>query len=528
MKTKKKLLSALSIVCAFAIIFGGVFAFFSDSSVLNETTKVGTVNIEAEGGLIHSDNLNNLNPGDNDTDVPEDYRSGTDHELSFEIDNLGNKSVIYRTVIEVSAVKSNNTPFTAEELMSIILSEKQNVTTVTTQENIASSDTDKYDTVNRLEANGYDDNKLVYIVGGTTEDGMTYVLNGTGEFAETETGVDASKTSTVQTFDIGLDKDIASELFEGATITFNVAIQAIQYRNTGDPVWDTIYEESYTTGGIPETDSDEFQEVQPTAFAVYSETDKSLTFYKNYDFVEIGDTYNDKIVTDIFYGFETETYKYGEPATTPWTYYSSKIQKVVVQDKISPISTDAWFSQFYYATHIDVTNLDTSNVTSMSYMFADTAKNTHMLEIVGMDTWDTSKVVKMNSMFMQLAKYAEYLSIGNIGNWDTSSVEDMSNMFWYTATDSYFNVDLSGWNTSNVKYMNSMFYRTAVNNGGTGFNVGDISKWDVHNVTTMSSMFAYTAPNSSYTLDLSGWNVNASVEHDNFNANNNNVISPWD
>ena len=54
MKKNKKLLSTLSIVCAFAIIFGGVFAFFSDSALLNESAKVGKVDIDVEGGLFHS------------------------------------------------------------------------------------------------------------------------------------------------------------------------------------------------------------------------------------------------------------------------------------------------------------------------------------------------------------------------------------------------------------------------------------------------------------------------------------------
>ena len=181
----KKTLSLISILCAFIFIIGGALAFFSDNAILTESSKVGKVDIDVNGGLYHSNSLNNLNPGDNDPEIPEDYRPGTDHELSFEINNLGNKSVVYRTIIEVSATKSDNTPFTSEELMSIILSQKENVAAATTQNTIASTDVGKQTDINRLSATGYDDGKLVYIVGGTTVNGMNYVLNGTGENAET-------------------------------------------------------------------------------------------------------------------------------------------------------------------------------------------------------------------------------------------------------------------------------------------------------------------------------------------------------
>ena len=153
MRKNKKLLSILSILCAFLIIFGGVFAIFSDNAILNESTKVGKVDINVEGDIYHSNALNNLNPGDNDPEIPEDYRSGSDHELSFEINNLGNKSAIYRTVIEVSASKSNGAAFTAEELRAIILSEKQNVTTATIQNTISSTDTGKQTDIIRLPIN---------------------------------------------------------------------------------------------------------------------------------------------------------------------------------------------------------------------------------------------------------------------------------------------------------------------------------------------------------------------------------------
>ena len=42
----KKKTSILAVVLAFAIIFTGAFAFFSDSSMFDDSAKVGTFDIE--------------------------------------------------------------------------------------------------------------------------------------------------------------------------------------------------------------------------------------------------------------------------------------------------------------------------------------------------------------------------------------------------------------------------------------------------------------------------------------------------
>ena len=528
MKKNKKLLSTLSIVCAFAIIFGGVFAFFSDSALLNESAKVGKVDIDVEGGLFHSNALNNLNPGDNDPDVPTDYRPGTDHELSFEIDNLGNKSVVYRTVVEVSATKKDGTAFTAEELRAIILSEKQNVTAATTQNTIASNDVGKQNDITRLDSTGYNDGKLIYIVGGTTNDGVTYVLNGTGDDAETETNVTTS--STVQTFDVGLDKDLASDAFEGATITFNVIVQAMQYRNTGDGEWNNIFEQSYTTGGTPETDSDEFQEVQPSPYAIYSADDDSLLFYKNTDIVEVGDFYNGRTATSIYYGFETDIYMDDSweamYVTSPWHLdlgYSviTSIKYVEVVDEISPVSTACWFEWFYECETFVLDKLDTSNVIDMNHMFFMCSAT----ESLDVSHFDTSKVEDMSNMF-----YGCYeVDLLDVTNWEVSTVTNMNCLFREVGMneDEVEIRGLADWDVSNVTDPSYMFLDAGTI--ATTFNIGDISGWDTSKATNMAHMFNGAGENADYYLDLSGWDVSNVTYHVAFNAGvEDKVISPWD
>ena len=549
MKIKKKLLSTLSIICAFAIIFGGVFAFFSDSASLSENTKVGTVDIDVEGGLIHSNTLNNLNPGDNDPDVPEDYRSGTDHELSFKIDNLGNKSAIYRTVIEVSAIKSNSTPFTTEELMAIILSEKQDVSTITTQNNITSTDIDKYNTVNRLDATGYDNNKLVYIIGGITENGMTYVLNGTGEDAETEINVTTS--STVQTFDVGLDKDLASDAFEGATITFNVIVQAMQYRNTGDEEWNNIFEQTYTINGTPETTNPEFEQ-DPIAFAVYSADDGSLTFYNQYPIAEQGKQYKGKTATTIFTGFDTKTYSttytdsYNKQYGPPWYSIRNNIKTVHIADKISPANTQSWFFGMTNCMEMDLSKLDTSKVKSMAKMFNDcskltkldlfnfnTSNVTNMAEMfrgcysitnLNIKSFDTSKVTSTRLMFYTCGALEEL----DVSGFKTDNVVNMASMF--SGCYSLEEIDVSNFNTQKVTTMEAMFQSCKkiktlnVSNWDTSkvttfycmfgscneLTTLNVSKWNTQNVTNISGMFQYI--NNLKTLDLSNWKTNKVID----------------
>jgi len=91
----------------------------------------------------------------------------------------------------------------------------------------------------------------------------------------------------------------------------------------------------------------------------------------------------------------------------------------------------------------DVSNLDVSEITDMSEMFAYTTFN------------------------------------GNINNWDdVSKVRNMQGMFKY----SNFNKDISNWDVSLVRDMSYMFY-------GCSF-VGDVTKWDVDDNVNTEKMFS--------------------------------------
>jgi len=94
----------------------------------------------------------------------------------------------------------------------------------------------------------------------------------------------------------------------------------------------------------------------------------------------------------------------------------------------------------------DVSNVDTSGITDMSYLFY-WCKSFNQ-DISG---WDVSNVEHMSYIFRDCDEFNQ-----DISGWDVSNVKDMYNMFEGCKA---FNQDVSKWNVSSVKYMQHMFTR---------------------------------------------------------------------
>ncbi|MDR3190580.1 MAG: BspA family leucine-rich repeat surface protein [Lactobacillaceae bacterium] len=92
-------------------------------------------------------------------------------------------------------------------------------------------------------------------------------------------------------------------------------------------------------------------------------------------------------------------------------------------------------------------NFDTSNVTTMSYMFYYCTNLTE----VDVSGFNTSKVTNMSVMFM----YCNSLTKLDVSRFDTSKVTDMYGMFF--GCNSLTQLDVSGFNTSQVTDMSVMF-----------------------------------------------------------------------
>ncbi|MBR1936543.1 MAG: BspA family leucine-rich repeat surface protein [Bacilli bacterium] len=93
-------------------------------------------------------------------------------------------------------------------------------------------------------------------------------------------------------------------------------------------------------------------------------------------------------------------------------------------------------SQMFFLTgrlansfNMDVSNFDTSHVTSMYFMFASCGRNALSWSIGDLSNWDVSDVENMQYMFSHAGASATTWSIGDLSNWDTSNVTDMGAMF---------------------------------------------------------------------------------------------------
>ena len=184
---------------------------------------------------------------------------------------------------------------------------------------------------------------------------------------------------------------------------------------------------------------------------------------------------------------------YPYPSTDFHTYdYKSKITSIITKkDNIVPATaTESWDiseagdgSVMAYVED-DGTGNSTYKVTiggkggiianeSMIHYFADFNKMTS----IDLSALDTSEVTNMSAMF----SYCSSLTSLDVSKFDTSQVTDMSSMFG--GCSSLTSLDVSKFNTSEVTNMNSMF---SFCDSLTSL---DVSSFDTSQVTDMNSMF---------------------------------------
>ena len=155
------------------------------------------------------------------------------------------------------------------------------------------------------------------------------------------------------------------------------------------------------------------------------------------------------------------------------------------------------FAYLDNVSSLDLSGLDTSNMTSMSKMFY----NSKSLTNIDTSGFDTSKVVNMNGMFTGCTN----LKTLDVSNFKTSKVTDMNNMF--EDCSSLTTLDLSNFDTSNVLYMGNPYNYSY---GGMFRNCSslvslNISSFNTAKVKLMSNMFHGCS--SLVTLDLSNFDT---------------------
>ena len=142
-------------------------------------------------------------------------------------------------------------------------------------------------------------------------------------------------------------------------------------------------------------------------------------------------------------------------------------------------------------TYINSSNWNTSNVTEMIWLFV---RCNSLRTVEGINNWDTKKVTNMDSVFSGCRS----LTSLDLSNWNTSQVADIGWMF--DNCNSLISLDLSNWNTANVEYIEGMFTNCS------SLTSLDLSNWNTSQVTNMNNMFEGCSSLTS--LDISNFDLN--------------------
>ncbi len=148
---------------------------------------------------------------------------------------------------------------------------------------------------------------------------------------------------------------------------------------------------------------------------------------------------------------------------SPWSSNkvdNKAIKKIVLAGKVvAPENSNYLFStstvgkDLTNVTEIEgLSQLDTSNVTDMSYMFYGMSSVTSL----DVSSFDTSNVTTMSYMFYGMSSVTGL----DVSNFDTSNVTTMGYMF--KGMGSVTSLDLSNFDTSNVTDMTDMFFGTSL------------------------------------------------------------------
>ena len=218
------------------------------------------------------------------------------------------------------------------------------------------------------------------------------------------------------------------------------------------------------------------------AFAVYSDADKSLRFYRRDEVPQTGEEFEGRMVDEVFAGDEFAAHR--------WFVLADDIKTVeVVDEGIAPASTASWFHGFENMTSADLSRLDTGGVKSMDSMFA----GCRALTSLDLSGFDTSRVLDMGYMFDGCSSLKEL----DLSGFDASRVKYMNGIF--RRCSALESLDLSGFATGNVEALRSMFY------GCSSLADLDLSGINTTRVTDMQCMFCGCS--SLETLDISGFDT---------------------
>lgn len=239
------------------------------------------------------------------------------------------------------------------------------------------------------------------------------------------------------------------------------------------------------------TDADIVDPVHGTTFAVYSEDDHSLMFYKRKGLPKVGDMLNNRRVTEVYTGFETETYQAtwdtdhsssnNGPTNCPWFKHHDDILSVSVVDYgIKPHDMSFWFQLFSILRTVDIKRFNMSDCVNWQHAF-----------------WRCEALTVLDLSGMNVERLA--------------NIESMC-----TACYSLKTVSFAGWNGSptSIGIMFSECHALdSVEFGGLDFAKMKTAHYAFSNCRSLM-------------LDCSNWDVSISADRTGFNAGAPGVIAP--
>jgi len=251
-----------------------------------------------------------------------------------------------------------------------------------------------------------------------------------------------------------------------------------------------------------------------TPYAIWCAGNSTLYFTNSNETYAVDGSYDGQTITNIWSGDEVTNYG-DQPQWTEVVYRNCT--KVVIDQSFSevkPKSMKRWFAGLlnFELLFEGLENLNTSEVTDMSYMFEGTNK----FKNIDLSSFNTGKVTTMKGMFKDCLS----LTTIDLSSFNTENVTDMSEMFYNChaltsldlkhfntqkvtdMTDMFLNcsdltdLDLSSFNTENVTSMHRMFC------GCEALSNLNVSSFNTENVTDMYAMFHFCQISS---LDLSSF-----------------------
>ena len=277
-----------------------------------------------------------------------------------------------------------------------------------------------------------------------------------------------------------------------------------------------------------------------TAFAVYSEDDRSLMFYKRRGVPSVGDMFNCRRVTAVYTGFEDDVYladessSYNGATNTPWYEARDSIAAIdIVDDGIKPKSMAFWFQHLSeLETVTGLSKLDTSQATSFQHTFA----YTESLQSVDVSSLDTSASRSFDACFTHSG-----ITDIDLSSWN---VENSNSMGWiftgcyslkavkmphsgtgdglglssaFAAATSLQSVDMSGFRPSRLRSISDLF-----SDCWNLVEVKGIEGWDTSKCASFDRSFRSCALQE---LDISSWTMPADATSENMLDNMSSIKS---